>query len=119
MGMPLLKGRDIADTDTPDSQRVVVVSKHLAEGIFGEENPIGQTVKIGWTDDIYEVIGVIDNARIEGVRSNVTWAMYTSAAQMEATYLWLPFGPRGTRSSSRTRSGTSSRTSIRRSCSRR
>jgi putative ABC transport system permease protein len=89
MGMPLLKGRDIAATDTPDSQRVIVVSEHLAEGIFGEEDPIGQTVKIGWTEDIYEVIGVVGNARIEGVRSNVTWAMYTSAAQMQATFQWI------------------------------
>jgi putative ABC transport system permease protein len=88
MGIPLLKGRDIDITDTRDSGRVIVLSAAVAEGLFPGRDPIGRMVNIDW-DDPYEVVGVVGNARLDGVRSDFDWAMYLSSVQIGVTYQWL------------------------------
>jgi len=94
MGIPLLRGRDIDVTDTRDSGRVIVLSEAVAEGLFPGRDPIGLMVNIDW-DDPYEVVGVVGNARLDGVRSNFDWAMYLSSAQVGATAQWLAVRTQG------------------------
>jgi putative ABC transport system permease protein len=94
MGIPLLKGRDIDITDTPDSGRVIVLSEAVAEGLFPGRDPIGRRVNIDWHDP-YEVVGVVGNARLDGVRSDFDWAMYLSSAQMGVTSQWLAVRTQG------------------------
>ncbi len=88
MGIPLLKGRDINITDTRDNGRVIVLSEAVAEGLFPGRDPIGRMVNIDWHDP-YQVVGVVGNARLDGVRSDFDWAMYLSSAQMGVTSQWL------------------------------
>ena len=88
MGMPLVKGRDIELTDTRDSGRVIVLSEAAAEGLFPDRDPIGRLVNIDW-DDPYEVVGIVGNAKLDGVRSDFDWAMYLSSAQMGVNHQWL------------------------------
>jgi putative ABC transport system permease protein len=85
MEMPLLRGRDISDSDLPGTVPVVVVSEAVAQGLFPEQNPIGQQVGLGWSDETFEIIGVVGNARINGLRSDYDWAMYISAAQTDGS----------------------------------
>lgn len=47
LGMTLLAGRDLAETDTWTSTPVVVVSKSYAAKLFPNENPIGRRIYIG------------------------------------------------------------------------
>ena len=89
LGMPLLRGRDLDDSDLPSAERVVVVSEAVARGLFDDEDPIGQRVGIGWMDDPFEVVGVVGNARINGLRSDFDWAMYIPMAQADATGVGL------------------------------
>jgi putative ABC transport system permease protein len=89
MGIPLLRGRDIASGDGPEAPRILVISEAVADGLFPEQDPIGRTVKLGWTDDPYEIVGVVANARLSGVRSDFYWAMYMPSAQMNAMFQWL------------------------------
>src|SRR4051812_16611217 len=44
MGIPLLKGRFIDDTDVPGSERVMVVSESLAKLAFPGQDPIGKRI---------------------------------------------------------------------------
>ena len=88
MGIPLLKGRDIDETDTHDAGRIIVLSEAVAEGLFPDRDPIGQMVKLDWNDP-WEVVGVVGNARLDGVRSDADWAFYMSSAQVGATSGWL------------------------------
>lgn len=50
-------GRFINDADVKDQRRVVFIGDEIAERLFGDENPVGQTVEV---DDLpYTVVGVM------------------------------------------------------------
>ena len=57
--MPVLAGRGIADTDTPNSLPVAVINSDFARQFFGEPFPIGRHVQT--SDRTYTVVGVVDN----------------------------------------------------------
>ncbi|MEX1309874.1 MAG: ABC transporter permease [Candidatus Sulfomarinibacteraceae bacterium] len=94
MGIPLLMGRDIDITDTRSGARVIVLSEAVAEGLFPGRDPIGRMVNLDWNDPC-EVVGVVGNARLDGVRSDFDWAMYMSSAQFGLTSQWLAVRTQG------------------------
>ena len=85
VGIPLLKGREMSAGDVPGSPLVVVLSEDTARALFPDGEPLGQSVKLGWTDDPYRVIGVAADARLNSLRRSPDAAFYAAAAQMEAT----------------------------------
>ena len=60
-GIPLLKGRDFAETDGQNSAKVVILNKTLADRLFGDRDPIGQHVS--WTGEVLKFIGLSDEWR--------------------------------------------------------
>ena len=83
MGIPLLAGRDIAATDTPDSPRVMVISESLAELFFPDQNPVGKTLLVDMDEIVaHQIVGVVGNARLRRITSNPFHAMYMSHAQI-------------------------------------
>jgi putative ABC transport system permease protein len=88
MGIPILRGRGIDDIDGPDTRRVIVISEAVADGLFGDRDPIGQLVNLDWHDP-YEIVGIVANAKLDGVRAEFPEAVYISSAQFGATYMWL------------------------------
>ncbi len=62
MRLPLLAGRDIAETDRKGSVPVIVVNKSFAEQTWPGASPIGKRIKVG-DDDWRTVIGVVGDAR--------------------------------------------------------
>ena len=89
IGIPILRGRDISTTDTADSPKILLVTEAVARDLFPDQDAIGRAVKLGWTDDIYEIIGIVGTARLNDIDSDSDWAMYISAAQMGANYQWV------------------------------
>jgi len=83
--IPLLKGRDVSARDVAGSPLVVVLSRAAARTLFPDREPIGQSVKLGWTDDPYLVIGVAADAHLNVLRDLPDPAFYAAVAQMEAT----------------------------------
>ncbi len=77
MGMPLVRGRDFAETDRLDRPRVAILSQRLAREVFGDADPIGR--RFGFDREAsaedWEVIGVAPDARVNGVREEPP-AMY-------------------------------------------
>jgi len=55
-GIPMLKGREFAETDTKESAKVVILNKSLADRLFGDRDPIGQHVT--WTGEVLKFIGL-------------------------------------------------------------
>lgn len=88
MGIPVLKGRGIEAIDGPDGGKVIVISEAVAEDLFPDRDPVGRMVNLGWHDP-WEIVGVVGNARLDGVRADYPWAMYMSSAQVHANSLWL------------------------------
>jgi putative ABC transport system permease protein len=85
LGMALLRGRDFSDGDIAGAPPVVVITEAVARRLFPDENPIGRQVGLGWAEEKFEVIGIVGNARINGMRREYDWAMYLSAPQVDAT----------------------------------
>jgi putative ABC transport system permease protein len=68
MGIPLLSGRDFAQTDTRKSPNVVVINDAFARRHFTGENPLGHRLKLqGQERDPLLIIGVVGNVRDFGL----------------------------------------------------
>jgi len=91
MGIPLMRGRDITLSDDASSAPVIVLSESAARGIFGEADPIGREVRVafGPLQDPIQVVGLVADARLNGLRRTPDAAMYMSASQVGATRMWL------------------------------
>jgi len=64
MGIPLLEGRTIADSDTEDSQPVVVIDQFLADRYFSDTGAVGQGIREFGEggapgDTLYTIVGVV------------------------------------------------------------
>jgi len=51
-------GRDMTDTDVKSQARVALLGSKIKEDLFGEEDPVGQTIRIKRTN--FKVIGVLE-----------------------------------------------------------
>ena len=59
LGISVLQGRDFSRNDTNNSPGVVIVNSELVRKYFGNENPIGRRIDMGFRDGTpLEVIGV-------------------------------------------------------------
>lgn len=66
LGIPLLTGRDFQETDKAGTDKVVIISKSVAEKLFPNQEPIGRMMH--WTDSVIKFVGFgYDNRRIVGV----------------------------------------------------
>jgi predicted permease len=76
LGIPLLRGRTFSEADIDSARLLVVINERLAHTYFKDEDPIGQTIKFNALDttpnaphDAYfEIIGVVRDARNQGLR---------------------------------------------------
>jgi putative ABC transport system permease protein len=90
MGVPLVMGRDLAETDKGGSPRVVVISRSMARQLFPGVNPVGQRMVIDMGEKIeHEVVGVVEDVRMTSVRSDPYSTMYTSYLQRPMTRMRL------------------------------
>ena len=71
MHIPVLEGRDVTDSDSPDSASVVVISKAMAKQFWPNESPIGHHLTLSFFPDrVREVVGVVGDVKQDGVDSN-------------------------------------------------
>ncbi len=62
---PILSGRDFSSRDTADSAQVAVISRQLADTLWGDEDPIGRTLLLGEGDGTatVQVVGLAGDLR--------------------------------------------------------
>ncbi len=92
MGVPLLSGRDVSDTDNSASAPVIVLSEETARSVFGDEDPLGQTVAVdvGRSEpDLREVVGVVADIVTSSLDQGVAGAMYYPYHQEPAASMRL------------------------------
>jgi predicted permease len=65
MGIPLVAGRDVADSDTPDAPLVAVVSESFVRKYWPGENPLSRRFNFGNRDRI--VAGVVRDIHVRGL----------------------------------------------------
>jgi len=79
MGIPMLRGRVFAGTDTQASTQVMIVNDAFAHVFFSDENPIGHYVKRG--ENEYQIIGLCGDTKYHSVRSEIEPIMYYAYRQ--------------------------------------
>jgi putative ABC transport system permease protein len=90
VGIPLVRGRDVASEDRIEGAPVVVVNSAFARAYLAPGNPLGQHVILTpWPDAPREVVGVVGDVRQGGVRGEITPAAYVPAAQIPIPDFYL------------------------------
>ncbi len=83
LGVPMLLGREILESDRGGTARVCVINEAFARRFFARRNPVG--MRITSSDDVrrttYEVVGVAKNARTQGLREDVEPRYFVAARQ--------------------------------------
>jgi predicted permease len=85
MGIPLLSGRVFAERDEPATQRVVILNHAYAQKLFGDQDPVGRFVGYAAPPDDHKfrVVGVVGDARLNGLRQAAPPEAYFSLEQGE------------------------------------
>jgi predicted permease len=83
MGIPLLRGRDFNQADLPHAQPVAILNQAFATRLFGNEDPIGHYIGYKTTpgDHVFQIVGVVGNARVDGLRLPAPPVAYMSLEQ--------------------------------------
>ena len=86
MGIPLLAGRDFAESDTAKSPRVAIVNETLAQRFWPSQNAVGKRLHSGNTgNDTLEVVGVAKNGKYQSLGEIPTMAIYYPIPQLYPT----------------------------------
>jgi predicted permease len=81
LGIPIRRGRDVAETDTREQPFVAVVSESLAKRHWPNENPIGKRFHIA--NHERTVVGVAGDVRVRGLERPSEPQVYLSYQQVD------------------------------------
>jgi putative ABC transport system permease protein len=81
MGMPLLSGRDLADTDDADAPRVAVVNESFVRYFFGTGDPLGRSFSYGRTQRSVTIVGVVRDGQSVTLRDDPRRFVYLPYSQ--------------------------------------
>jgi putative ABC transport system permease protein len=71
VGLPLLRGTTLSPQDVDTARQVAVINRRLAHDFFGNEDPIGRTIKFDVLDHVpdaphnafFQIVGIVGDAR--------------------------------------------------------
>jgi predicted permease len=81
MGIPLLLGRDVEDSDTRDRAWVAVVSKSFVDRYWPNQDPVGKTLQ--HRGQMRTVVGVVGDVKVRGLERVSEPQMYLPAEQID------------------------------------
>jgi len=86
IGIPILRGRDFASSDTEKTQPVAIVSRAYARQLFGDADPTGQMVGYGPVpnDHKFLIVGEVADARVNGAKQEAPPVVYMNINQNPA-----------------------------------
>ena len=108
LGIPIVSGRPILDTDTAGTEGVVVLNRAAAAALWPGEDPLGKRLGGGWR---LRVVGIVPDFKLTRLDGEVSLQMYTSLLQQPMGGWRRPpscFGRSQARERSRTGRGPSS-----------
>jgi predicted permease len=81
MGIPLVAGREFRESDRAGAPGVAVVNETFAKGFFEGANPIGKRLTLRRSREIFEIVGVVKDAKYDNLREEPRRFAYLPAAQ--------------------------------------
>jgi putative ABC transport system permease protein len=91
MGITQLAGRDFTDQDCENQEPVIIINRTMAQGFFGEENPIGRSVSVDLgrgEASLPTVIGVVGNVQMLALDQEPVPQMYSPAGLYNVAGRW-------------------------------
>jgi predicted permease len=84
MGIPLVAGRDFTDADGPaPAQQVTIVSRATAKKFWGDENPLGHTLRPTGNPRIaFTIVGVVGDVRSTALNQESPALYYSVASRV-------------------------------------
>ncbi|HSR52817.1 MAG TPA: ABC transporter permease [Acidobacteriota bacterium] len=82
MGIDVMRGRTFAPGDDRQSQDVIVINQALVERFFGNQDPLGQRLVVGFNSNLRRVVGVVGNVRHDSLRSQPSPTVYVPYYQV-------------------------------------
>jgi len=79
LGVPLTRGRSVAESDSAQAPGVVVINQSLARQFFPNEDPLGHRLTIGGV--LRTIVGVTGDAKYEGLGAAAGAQVYVPYAQ--------------------------------------
>jgi putative ABC transport system permease protein len=95
MRTPLLLGRDFSEHDDLSAPRVMIINESAARRFFAAGSPIGKTIGVDLRQpdkkNIYQVIGVVKDAKYGAVSEASALTAYVTQAQDLEPWPWVNF----------------------------
>lgn len=85
VGIVLLRGREFTAADVVGGPKVAVVSQAMAKHFFGTEDVLGK--RFGYGDPEFEIVGVIRDVRVNGLKGRPRRLVFRPLAQEPAEYI--------------------------------
>lgn len=82
MGIPLLRGRLLSDSDSETSSNVIVINETMARRHWPNEEAVGKQIKDG--PDLRNIVGVVSDVKQDGLSVPSREQIYVSIYQMRA-----------------------------------
>jgi predicted permease len=82
VGIPLLRGRGLSDTDQPNTPNVVVINEAMAKQFWPNEDPIGRRFKFFGQANYQQVVGVAKDSKYNFIGEGPTPYAYQSITQV-------------------------------------
>ena len=98
VGIPILRGRDVAWTDLPDTMQVALVSESLARDLDVDGDVVGRSIDFASNAQRqrFQIVGIVGNISVGNFRQNDVRLVFVPALQAnQATYPTFHFRTRG------------------------
>jgi putative ABC transport system permease protein len=78
MGIPLRAGRPFAETDSPESAKVMVINENMARRFWPNDDPIGRRVTMkDWGPPLTgQIVGIVGDVKADGLDSDTRPMIY-------------------------------------------
>jgi len=73
VGLPLIKGRDLSNSDTNDRPAAIVISQGLAQKLWPNEDPLGKHITLTFMPERgpREVVGIVGDVKQDSITAEV------------------------------------------------
>jgi len=78
LGIPLLRGRDFAETDNQQAPKVMIINEAMANRFWPDQDPIGKRLKLFGDQDFREVVGLVTDSK------------YNSLTEPRRAFMYIP-----------------------------
>jgi len=82
--IPIVRGRAFTDRDAAGAPPVVIVNQTMARAFWPRDNPLGRRVRPGSSTDWYTVVGIVADAKNDGVEKPARTELYLLYPQLPA-----------------------------------